>query len=78
MKETLEKIAVCIQDLIVYPAIKEERKKITNEIKADFATTCNHMIAQAEKHGSPKEYINAIHDVKKAAKITDTVFDLMV
>ena len=55
-----------------------EKEKIIRDEKIKTAASLNHLLKQAEKNKWSKQYINAIHDIKKVLKIKNTVYDLYV
>ncbi len=71
-KETIQQINNIIQSL---ENIYKER--LSNE-RIDTAVKINFLLKQAEKNNWGKDYINALKDVKKVLKITNTIYDLYV
>lgn len=71
-EETIKQVNNIVQSLN-----RIHEKRLSDE-RIDTAVKVNFLLKQAEKNKWHKEYINALKDVKKVLKITNTIYDLYV
>jgi hypothetical protein len=71
-----EEVIKSVQN-IIESVIRVYEKRVSEE-KVDVAIKVNHLLKQAEDNNWDKNYINAIKDVKKVLRITNTIYDLYV
>lgn len=74
-----EKTVVEVKDVqnIIESVIRIYTKMVDDQ-KIDTAIRINYLLKQAEEKDWDLNYVNALKDVKKNLKITNTIYDLYV